>query len=372
MTRILYVSTSTTVGGAEKTVFSLATLLDHKRFTVTGVVSLKPFGAYAERLAAMGSKTFTLGMKSRPGMKEVRALCAIIERERPDVVHAVMYQAIQLSRWVKKRLAGKVRFRLVSSPRVNYRTRAAWTLLLDRLLKGQDDLLIAESQASRDFLVQRLGYAPAKVKTIYNGVELARWEVSKLERQHKRMELRLGSDDILIGAVGRLDPQKGYPALIDAVAKLRAKHPVRCVIIGEGPQRAKLEEQIRRLHLERHVWLLGETSDVPTWLSALEIVVLPSLWEGLPNSLLEAMAIGQPVVACAVDGVPEAVTHEVTGLLVPPRDVAALTRAIERLILDPALRAKLGAAAKEATAKKFALVDMMARYEQAYAEVMSR
>ncbi len=371
MARVLFVSTSTTVGGAEKTLFSLATLLDPKRFPVAGVVSLKPFGEYAERLAAAGIRTHTLGLASRPGLKDARALAELIRRERPDIVHALMYQAIQLCRLAKKSLAGEVPFRLISSPRVSYRTRGLFTLALDRWLKRHDDLLIAESEASRERLVRRLGYAPGKVKVIRNGVDLAHWTVSKLERQKKRLELRLGADDVLIGTAGRLDRQKGHDVLIRAMARLTGSHPVRCVILGEGPQRPGLERLIRELSLEKSVWLLGERGDVTSWLSALEVFVLPSRWEGLPNSLLEAMALGLPSVASAVDGVPEALTDGRDGLLVPPDDPAALAGALDRLLGDAALRARLGAAAHAAIAERFTLIRMMESYQAAYEQVLS-
>lgn len=370
MPRILFVSTSTTMGGAEKTLFSLATLLDPKEFETAAVISLKPLGFYARRLAATGLKTETLDVRRWPSPRSARALAAIIRRERPDIVHAFMYQAIELCRFVKRR-AG-VPFKLVSSPRVSYRTRPAWTLLVDRLLKSADDLLITESAASRDFLVRRLGYAQDRVKTVYNGVDIARWPASNLERQQKRLELRLGLDEVLLGTVGRLDAQKGHCVLIDAVAKLRSFHQARCAVIGEGPWRGRLEAQIRRLGLERCFWLLGERDDVPSWLSTFEVFVLPSLWEGLPNALLEAMAMGLPVAACAVDGVCEVVTPEVNGLLVPPRDPEALARAIARLITEPELRRRLGQAARELIAERFSLVDMIAGYEAAYREVLSR
>lgn len=362
--RLLFVSTSTTLGGAEKTVYTLATLLDPRRFKTLCVVSLKPFGAYAERLSALGVPTTTLGLRARPGLKHVSELARIIDFQKPDVVHAVMYQAIQLCRLAKTR--AKHKFKLVSSPRVNYRSRSTLTLLLDRALKGRDDLLIAECDASRDFLVKRLGYGPAKVKTIHNGIDVAGWPASKFDRQQKRLELRLGAQELLIGSVGRIDAQKGHWVLLDALAALRKKHPARCVIIGDGPKRAALEAQVRKLGLEKAVWLLGERTDVTTWLSSFDIFALPSLWEGLPNALLEAMALGLPVVASAVDGVPEAVQDGVTGLLVPPRRPEALTQRLDRLACDPDLRARLGAAARAAIFERFSLPRMIGEYESAY------
>jgi glycosyltransferase involved in cell wall biosynthesis len=365
--RILFVSTSTTIGGAEKTLFALATLIDHRRFPVAGVVSLKPEGHYARLLSRQGVKTESLDSARAPRPSDAKRLAAIIERERPDIVHAVMYQAIQLARMAKPLTT--VPFKLVSSPRVNYRSRSLWTLLVDRWLKQRDDLLIAECDASRRFLLKQLNYKPAKVITIRNGVDLAGWPASKIDRQKKRMELRLNAGDLLVGAVGRLDRQKGFATLIEAMARLK-NTPLRCAILGDGPERTRLEALVRHHHLERSVWLLGEKGEIPSWLSAFDLYCLPSLWEGLPNSLLEAMALGLPVVASGVDGVPEAVTSGKDGLLVPPAKPAALAVALKRLADEPALRASLGSAAKIAVSARFTLPRMIAEYERAYEDVV--
>ncbi|MBI3288351.1 MAG: glycosyltransferase, partial [Elusimicrobia bacterium] len=256
------------------------------------------------------------------------------------------------------------------SPRGHYRTRWMWTLLIDRALKGRDDLLIAECDSSRDFLIRRLGYAPDKVRTIRNGVDLAGWPVSKVERQKKRLELRLNSADVLVGAVGRLDEQKGFSSLIEAMARLK-ETTLRCVILGDGPERPRLEALVRQHELESSVWLPGERGDISSWLSAFDVYCLPSLWEGLPNALLEAMALGLPVVASGVDGVPEAVDDGKTGLLVPAENPPALSKALSGLAADPARRAALGAAAHAAVVERFTLRRMIGEYQDAYAAVLS-
>lgn len=370
MSRVLFVSTSTTVGGAEKTVYSLATLLDPSRFQVCGVVSVKPLGAYGTRLRAQGVEARSLDLKGRPGPGTVKALRKVIAQHRPDLVHAVMYQAIQLCRLARRN--SPVPFLLVSSPRVNYRSRSFATQLLDRALKGQDDLLIAECEASRRYLTGRLGYDPRKVKVIYNGVDLAQWPVSKLDRQQKRLELRVPAGDLLVGAVGRLDEQKGHEVLIAAMALLRGRVPVRCAILGGGPRREALKALIRRHELEDRVWLLGEREDVTSWLSAFDAFALPSHWEGLPNALLEAMALGLPCAASAVDGVPEALEDKKSGLLVPPKNPKALAEALATLASSAELRARLGAAAKKTIAERFTLIDMIAGYQNAYEALAGR
>lgn len=369
MARILFVSTSTTVGGAEKTLYTLATLLDPKKHQAIGVVSIKPSGAYARKLTLQGIPTESLDISGTPRPADAARLAEIIARLRPDIVHAVMFKAIQLCRLAKPKVP--YAFKLVSSPRVHYRTRSVWTLLIDRALKNRDDLLIAECGASRDFLVHRLGYAPSKIKTIRNGTDLAGWPVSKVDRQKRRLDLRLSSGNILVGAVGRLDKQKGFSTLIEAMARLK-KTDIRCIILGEGPERGRLEAQIRKHELEKQVWLYGERPDIAAWLSAFDIHCLPSLWEGLPNTLLEAMALGLPVVASAVDGVPEVVTNDKTGLLVPPASPAVLAKTLRALADDPARRAALGTAAHAVVLEKFTLSRMMNEYHDAYTAVVAR
>ena len=356
MARILFVSTSTTVGGAEKTLYTLATRLEPKLHQVAGVVSLKPEGEYARRLKTSGFRVESLGLNRAPRLSDASRLAEIIARERPDIVHAFMYQAIQLCRLAKPKTSHP--FKLISSPRVHYRTRSFFTLLVDRALKSRDDLLISECESSREFLINNLGYDPKKIKTIRNGVDLP------TERQKQRVN----PNDLLIASVGRLDKQKGFSTLIEAMAKLKDSS-LRCVILGDGPERAGLEALVRKHKLEERVQLPGERGDIASRLSACDIYCLPSLWEGLPNALLEAMALGLPVVASAVDGVPEAVEDGKTGLLVPPADPAALAAALLSFAGDPSRRAALGSAARASVIAKFTVPRMIGEYQNAYSSI---
>lgn len=367
--RILYVSTSTTVGGAEKTLYTLATLVDPSAFDVVGVVSVKPLGAYGHKLEKAGTAVCSLDVPARAGIGDIQRLAVVIQQTKPDLVHAVMYQAIQLCRAVCR--LGYAEFKLVSSPRVNYRTRGSFSLLIDGFLKKADDLLIAECQSSQRHLVQELGYPADRTMTIYNGVEIAGWSPSKAERAALRKKLGVKDNQILIGAVGRLDEQKGHIYLLEAMAKLKTLHPVKCIIIGDGPLRDKLKEMIVELGLKGTVGLLGEQPNIPAWLSALDIFALPSLWEGLPNALLEAMALGLPVVASKVDGVAEAVRHDVSGILCAPKDSQALYVPLQDLVVDPNLRAQLGEGAKKLINEKFQLSGMIHQYEEAYKRVIA-
>ncbi|PCI39787.1 MAG: hypothetical protein COB53_02640 [Elusimicrobia bacterium] len=369
MPKILYVSTSSTIGGAEKTLYTLATLVAPSVCEVAGIVTLKPKGHYARELESLGKRVYSLKVKNKAGLQDLQKLALVIHETKPDIVHAIMYQGIQLARAVRR--LGYADFKLVTSPRVNYRTRTPFSLFVDGILKKADDLLIAESESSRKYLVDKLSYDEKKTLTIHNGVDIAGWSVSKADRKERREMIGITDKDFLIGSVGRLNEQKGHPHLVDAMAALLPKHPeLKCVILGEGPEHASLQTRIDSHGIGTQVGLLGEQDNITAWLSAFDVFVLPSLWEGFPNALLEAMALGLPVIASGVDGVPEAIMHGTSGLIVQPGDPNAITTAVSDLLDDKKLRERLGDEAKKVVNENFKLVTMIERYETAYQAVL--
>ncbi|MDE1977059.1 MAG: glycosyltransferase [Elusimicrobia bacterium] len=368
MIRVLYVATSTTLGGAEKTLHTLATRIDRKKFAVPEVVSLKPEGVYAQKLAESGIAATSLGTGRVPDLRTLRALRALISERKPDVVHAFMYQAVQLCRLAKLG-AG---FKLLSSPRVTYRTRSWGTLALDRALKGRDDLLVSECEASRTYLIERQGYRPDRVRTIYNGVAPAA-AAFKADVVRLRREAGAGPGDFLVGSAGRLDRQKDHANLLRALIRMRNYDfpRMRCVILGQGPERANLEALTQRLGLRSRVRFLGERADAAAWISSLDLFVLPSLWEGLPNALLEAMALGVPCAASAVDGVPEVIQDGENGYLFPPGNPWLAAQAISRAMGQDAARRKIADAGRASVAARFSLQAMFASYESAYESLVA-
>ncbi len=367
MIRLLYVITSTTIGGAEKTLARIATRVDRRGFEVAGVVSLKPPGFYADKLAEAGIPVETLEMPQIPRPSDLGRLRAAIRRFSPDIVHAFLYRAIQFCRLAK--LAGEP-MTLISSPRVVYRTRPAPLLWLDRQLMEADDLLIAESVATQRFFVRHQGYEPSRISIIHNGIEPSELVAPPEAREARRLELGVRPGELLVGTVGRLDPQKGQDVLLKALAMLPERF--KGLVIGDGPDRERLEERRRTLGLSRRCLLLGESRDVAGWLAALDVFVLPSYWEGIPNAALEALASGLPVAASAVDGVLEVVEDGRTGLLFPPGDPQALAAALTRLAGDPALRARLAEDGRRHVLERFTLDRMIRSYEDAYRRLAPR
>ena len=182
-----------------------------------------------------------------------------------------------------------------------------------------------------------------------------------------RAELVRGRPDYVVLTPARLHEQKGHAFLLAAAAEVP---DATFVLAGDGPLRADLEAQARELGVAERCVFLGHRPDVPDLLAAADVLVLPSLYEGLPVSVLEAMAAQRPVVATAIGGTDEAVTHEAVGLLVPPRDPAALASAIRRLRGDPALAKRLAAAGRDRVVREFSSEVMARNVMRIYDEVM--
>ena len=198
------------------------------------------------------------------------------------------------------------------------------------------------------------------VTVVPYGVDLARFKASP----------RRPGDRVVIGTTARLSSEKGLSYLIDAFARLRGRYGERvCLrIAGEGPERGALEQQIARLGLEGAVELSGwlEHEAVPAFLQQLDIFALPSTWEGFGVSAVEASAVGLPVVASNIHGIPDAVIDGRTGLLVPSGDPGALADRLARLIDSPELRTKLGAAGREFVARNYDWASNVAQMQRLY------
>jgi glycosyltransferase involved in cell wall biosynthesis len=184
-----------------------------------------------------------------------------------------------------------------------------------------------------------------------------------------RHELGLLEGDAVVGFVGRLMPQKGLPYLLAAPEILQTRYAhLRFVIVGDGPLGAELKAATARFTANRFLFL-GERSDVPRLLALFDVLALPSEWEGLPLVNLEAMAVAKPVVAFDVDGIPEAIVHGETGLLVPHRDSRALAAAIAQLLDDAALRQRMGLAGRHRVEQQFDVRHMTRAFESLYEAV---
>lgn len=223
-----------------------------------------------------------------------------------------------------------------------------------RFIAMLTDLAICVSEAVRDDLLGKYGFSDARTITVLNGVNRTRYTPLPALRGEMRDRLGLSPADVLAVGAGRLVPHKGYHLLLEAVARVRARHPeLKCVIVGDGAERANLEALSQRLALGSAACLAGFQPDVVPYLQAADFFVLPSSREGLPLSALEAMACGVPCVLTRVSGNPEIVEDGENGLLVPVGSIGALADAITRMVADPSARERMAAAALDTVARRF-------------------
>jgi glycosyltransferase involved in cell wall biosynthesis len=209
-----------------------------------------------------------------------------------------------------------------------------------------DGLIAVSPEVKESILATMPGVPAAKIAVIPNGVDTRRY-ARRTERDATRARLGLAEGDQVVAVVAMFKEQKGHRYLIEAAAALAPAFPAaRFLLIGEGELRGDLERRIAAAKLEATVRLLGLRPDVPELLAAADLFVLPSLWEGLPMALIEAMAAGLPVVATDVSGTRGVVIDGETGLLVPPGDTAALSRAIANLLDNPGRAAQMGSAGR--------------------------
>jgi sugar transferase (PEP-CTERM/EpsH1 system associated) len=246
--------------------------------------------------------------------------------------------------------------------------------LLRRSLQPFIHYYITVSRQLAGWLTDSVGIRRSKVLHIYNGIDLERY---RPEAKTLPWPAEFAQDSLVIGTVGRLDPVKDQQTLLRAFKLAADRYPremadCRLAIIGEGPARQSLENEIDRLQLNAKVWLAGLRDDVPALLAALDIFVLPSIAEGIPLTALEAMATGRPVIATAVGGVPEVVISGECGLLVPASNPRELADALVAYIRDPALRARHGAAARARVEANFDIAKMDEQYFSLYARMADK
>lgn len=238
--------------------------------------------------------------------------------------------------------------------------------------RGIATLMVAVSERVRRKAIEEEGVLPERVIVIQNGiVPPSGADFSDVERRRARQRLGVPADFSLALTVGRLTEQKGQVHLLRAVPLVLERFPnIVFLLAGDGPLRTELEGEARQLGIIDAVRFLGTRSDVPDLLRLADLFILPSVSEGMPVALLEAMMVGLPVIASQVEGVDEIVQDGQNGLTVPPADPKALSQAILRLALDAELRQRLGAQAKSFVENRFTLEAMCHRYLELFQAAM--
>jgi glycosyltransferase involved in cell wall biosynthesis len=358
------------IGGTERQVLNLVQGLDTSRFGVE-VACLRRFGALLPEMEATGvpiTEYKTTSLYNHVAVWNQMRFVHHLRKRKVGIVHAYGFHS-NVFAIPPARLAGAAA--VLASIRDTGEHLTPMQRRVEKLFCRIADCVVTNAEAVRNRLT-REGYNAEKIVVIHNGIELTRYARKPAELGLHR-ELGVPSNTPLVAVFARLNELKGIEYFLQAVAGLIGRfNTVRFLIVGDGASRVELERYAAHLGLQQHVVFLGFRLDVPTLLSEISVSVLPTLSEGLSNSLLEAMAASVPVVATKVGGNSEVVQGGVTGILVPPRDADALARAIGQFLEQPSLAAKFGLAGRERVRKQFALERMTQATERLYEGLMER
>ena len=321
-----------------------------------------PEGELFRRMSE-GTDLIPLAPRNEIDLTAAWRLSRVLKQLRPDVIHAHDPHGVAMAATALSIASPSPEPPLVASRRIEFRIAHN---SFSRWKYGRVACFIAISEAVRDRLIAD-GIPREKTTVVHEGVDVER--IVHLPAANVHAAFFLPTHAPVVGNIGALVAQKGQHHLVDAAAiVLRAVPDARFVILGEGELRPALEEQIKRKHLERHVFLAGFRPDVLELLKGVDLFALSSLQEGLCTSLVDAMAASKASVATRVGGVPEVVADGETGLLVPPRDHEALAEGIIALLKDSAQRTRMGEAGLTRARKLFTVEHMvdgtMAVYER--------
>jgi len=355
--KILHVNPERGWGGGETQVLGLVKYLSlrgHQNHLLC-----HPEGLLSREVSGIGVSTFSIRVRNDLDVRPVFSLRRLIRKEQYDIVHFHTKRAHALCLWLGRIHPG---VRHVVTRRMDYPVKRNW---YNRwIYNRQVDGVVAISEKIAALLAEG-GVWKEKIRVIHSGIDPTRF--------HRPGEGKQVSNCPVIGVVAVLEERKGHRFLLEAAQLLKQQgYRIRYQFSGEGRARGFLERMVQRLGLQEDVTFMGFVSDVPAFLSGIDLFVLPSLYEGLGVAVIEAMAAGKPVVASCVGGLPELVDNEVTGLTVPPGDPPALARAISHVLSRKGALDCMGDKARERVQQHFTMEQMAQKNEGFYYELLGK
>ena len=363
------------LGGGQVHLLSLARSLDQDRFEV--FVSARGGGPLEDEVKRVGLRFLPIPLSKKMSRKNVGDIRLVLQQNEIDILHTHGGVAGFFGRRAATKAGTPVIVHTLHGIHyLHYRNPLLKFLyiLQERHFSRRTDAVIFVSDADIEMGKKHRLVPEGKRRLIKNGVDI-RSLIHSEELGQKKEDLRVKFElsPPVIGTVARLHRQKGILYLLRAAKEIHGRHPeATIVVVGGGPLEESLRRQAAKLELGRNFLMLGERTDAREILSLFDIFVLPSLWEGLPLVLIEAAALGKPMIATDIDGVREVIRNGENGILVPPRDPAKLAESVIRLIEDPSLATKLGVNAEKEIPHLFPLSRMVEKTQQLYLELTKK
>jgi glycosyltransferase involved in cell wall biosynthesis len=367
--KIMYLTTSPQMGGAEKQLFELSRRLDKSEFEVLVCTLKSEGGELLQKLQKEGIKTKTIELNERKDIKRVIELYKIIKEFKPDILQSFLFFDNILARIFGRILRVPV---IISGQRNVETNRSLARNFFDRLTILLAHYVISNTEAGKRIIINREKFNASKIFVVPNGIDLKN-VVSLREDQKKEVRDYYGITDkhIVIGFVGYLTEQKGVGNLLKAVSLIKDewKDRIKFLIVGGGAEEDKLKKMIKDLRIEDKVHFFGFQKNGSKFISMFDIFVLPSLWEGQPNVLLEAMAYGASIISTKVGGVEEMVENRRNGILVDAGSAYQIAGSINMLCNDSHLRKNLSKKGLEVV-QRYDVNKMVSNFEKLYKQFM--
>jgi len=336
------------------------------------VCSLRDKGVIGQEIENLGIEVVCLNRDFNRGFlwTVVKELQSLIKQRNIQIIRTHEYRANLHGRLAA--LLSRVPCIVASVHNVyNIRDKKLNRRILNKYLGNYTDKVVAVSEAVKKEILRYDRVTEEKIAVIYNGVDSKRF--TSMNTRSIRSEFHIAPSVPIVGTVGRFFPQKGQKYLLDAIAKLKNKLPhIVVLMIGDGPLRNELENHAKNLGIQNNVIFTGIRRDIPALLSAMDVFVFPSLWEGFGNALIEAMAAGKPIIATGIPTVKEIMNSEKLGIIVPPANSEALAESLKSLLFNKTFAQQLGESAKERAFSSFTIDNTVQRYITLYKSILEK
>ena len=376
--RVMLMTDEMEVGGSQRQIVQLAMGLKERGIECVVLYFIKP-SFLVDRLHAAGIQTLRVDKRRRVDPEFVWKLRQTIRQWAPDVLHCYSFTAELWGAIATRLLPASERPTLITSVRGTYEWYSANQWRMKHWASQRSQGIISNSREGAEYAARQMGLPMSRFSIVHNGVEVpepAADAVAALRKEYTAAAPNgqaAAPFETLLLFVGRLVEHKNLPRLLDAFARVAAERPhVRLLLVGGGPLHDTLAARIRELKLDDRALLLGERPDVAALMKAADLLVAPSLREGMSNVILEAMALGLPVLATRVGGTPEVIEDGLHGVLVDPIDTQALADAMLQLIDDPVRRQAIGQAGRQKVLEQYSPRAMVSAMLKEYSRVSQR
>ena len=369
MIKIMQISDTLRFGGIERIVKNFAVSLDRRDYAFSAC-ALDTDGVFGDELRTLGFPVHVLGKAPGIDLRLCGKLYELLRRERVDIVHTHNFSPLLYVTPVARLAGVKVHVHTEHSRTIF--PDAKRRMVAERVLSNFVDTITAVSNQVRNDMIKYEKIHPEKTQVIINGIET---DVPSITQSREALLAHLGIKEnaLIVGVCCRLVEQKGVQYLIESIPDVLRSYPcAKFVIVGDGPLRAELEELSVRLGVGPSVVFTGFRTDVNDLLHVIDVYVLPSLFEGTPLGLLEAMRAGCPVIVTNVGSNDELVEDGMSGLIVPPKRPDLLSQAVIKMLSDSSTRLAMGRCAKQRMVREFSLNSMMQKYDVLYKDLMAQ